>query len=181
VQLVYGLHDLNNGSETMSESKYSVLFICVGNSARSIFAESILRKSAGDRFDAYSAGTRPGSQLHPFAVQVLNDKGHDISTLYSKDISEFMAPSAPKFNFVFTVCDHAEDEYCAAWEGQPITAHWGTKDPVKADGNDAQKALAFQEAYGALKQRIDLFTSLNKATLSQLDIQKSVHEIDKEI
>lgn len=167
------LCDTDNGSEAMSDSKYNVLFICVGNSARSIFAEAILRKSAGDRFNVYSAGTRPGSELNPFAVQVLNDKGHDISTLRSKDISEFMAADAPKFNFVFTVCDHAEDEFCAAWEGQPITAHWGTKDPVKAVGNDAQKALAFQEAYGTLKQRIDLFTSLNLATLSQMDIQKS--------
>ncbi|WP_045391631.1 helix-turn-helix domain-containing protein [Falsirhodobacter sp. alg1] len=163
----------------MPDSKYNVLFICVGNSARSIFAESILRKTAGDRFNAFSAGTRPGSQLDPFAVQVLKDKGHDTSVLRSKDVSEFSGANAPHFDFVFTVCDQAANEECPAWEGQPVTGHWGMPDPVKATGNDAQKALAFQEAYGALKHRIDLFTALNLETLSRIVIQQSVDDIGR--
>jgi arsenate reductase len=163
----------------MSGRKYNVLFICVGNSARSIFAESILRKAADDRFNVYSAGTRPGSQLNPFAVQVLHAKGHDISLLRSKDVSEFSSPDAPHFDFVFTVCDQAANEECPAWEGQPVTGHWGMPDPVKATGNDAQKALAFQEAYGALKHRIDLFTALNLEKLSRIAIQKSVDDIGR--
>jgi arsenate reductase len=169
----------SSGTAPMSDRKYNVLFICVGNSARSIFAESILRKSAGDRFNAYSAGTRPGSQLNPFAVQVLQDKGHDISVLRSKDVSEFSTSEAPHFDFVFTVCDQAANEECPAWEGQPVTGHWGMPDPVKATGNDAQKALAFQEAYGALKHRIDLFTALNLETLSRIAIQQSVDDIGR--
>lgn len=163
----------------MPDRKYNVLFICVGNSARSIFAESILRKAAGDRFNAFSAGTRPGSQLNPFAVQVLQDKGHDISVLRSKDVSEFSGANAPHFDFVFTVCDQAANEECPAWEGQPVTGHWGMPDPVRATGNDAQKALAFQEAYGALKHRIDLFTALNLETLSRIVIQQSVDDIGR--
>lgn len=165
----------------MPDRKYNVLFICVGNSARSIFAESILRKSAGDRFNAYSAGTRPGSQLNPFAVQVLQDKGHDISVLRSKDVSEFSGANAPHFDFVFTVCDQAANEECPAWDGQPVTGHWGMPDPVKATGNDAQQALAFQEAYGALKHRIDLFTALNLETLSRIAIQQSVDDIGRTV
>ncbi|WP_460275852.1 arsenate reductase/protein-tyrosine-phosphatase family protein [Celeribacter sp. ULVN23_4] len=163
----------------MPDRKYNVLFICVGNSARSIFAESILRKAAGDRFNAYSAGTRPGSQLNPFAVQVLQDKGHDISVLRSKDVSEFSGANAPHFDFVFTVCDQAANEECPAWEGQPVTGHWGMPDPVKASGNDAQKALVFQQTYGALKHRIDLFTALHPENLSRGAIQQAVDDIGR--
>jgi arsenate reductase len=161
----------------MTDRKYNVLFICTGNSARSIFAESILRKQAGDRFNAFSAGTRPGSQLNPFAVRVLQDKGHDISVLRSKDVLEFSGPDAPKFDFVFTVCDQAANEECPSWNGQPVTGHWGTPDPVKAEGNDAHKALAFQEAYGTLKHRIDLFTALNLDSLNRLALQSRIDDI----
>ncbi len=164
-------------SHLMPDRRYNVLFICTGNSARSIFAESILRKTAGDRFDAYSAGTRPGPALNPFAVQVLRDKGHDISTLRSKDVSEFFGPDAPHFDFVFTVCNQAANEDCPAWEGQPVTGHWGIPDPVKVEGNDAQKALAFQHAFGALKKRIDLFTALNVDSLSRLALQARIDDI----
>lgn len=169
----------NTETHPMTDRKYNVLFICTGNSARSIFAESILRKQAGDRFNAFSAGTRPGSQLNPFAVQVLKDKGHDISVLRSKDISEVSGEDAPHFDFVFTVCNQAANEECPAWEGQPMTGHWGLPDPVKADGNDAQKALAFQEAYGALKHRIDLFTALNLESLSRLALQSKIDDIGR--
>lgn len=167
------------GSHARPDHKFNVLFICTGNSARSIFAESILRKTAGDRFNAYSAGTRPGSKLNPFAVQVLRDEGHDISALRSKDISEFSGPDAPHFHFVFTVCNQAANEECPAWEGQPVTGHWGMPDPVKAEGNDARKAHAFQEAYGALKQRIELFTALNIESLSPLALQASIDDIGR--
>jgi arsenate reductase len=167
------------GVQPMPGRKYNVLFICTGNSARSIFAESILRKTAGDRFNAFSAGTRPGSELNPFAVQVLRDKGHDISVLRAKDVSEFIGPDAPRLDFVFTVCNQAANEDCPAWEGQPVTGHWGMPDPVKVEGNDARKALAFQEAYGALNNRIDLFTALNVATLSRLALQTRIDDIGR--
>ena len=163
----------------MTDRKYNVLFICVGNSARSIFAESILRKSAGDRFNAFSAGTRPGTQLNPFAVRVLKDKGHDISVLRSKDVTVFSGPNAPHFDFVFTVCDQAANEECPAWDGQPVTGHLGMPDPVKAEGTDAAKALAFQQAYGALKHRIDLFTALNVESLGRIAIQQAVDDIGR--
>ncbi len=168
------------GTPAMTDRKYNVLFICSGNSARSIFAESLLRKQAGDRFNAFSAGTRPGSLLNPFAVAVLREKGHDISALRAKDISEFSGPNAPKFDFVFTVCNQAANEECPAWEGQPVTGHWGLADPVKVDGNDALKALAFQEAYGALKHRIDLFTALNLDSLSRLALQSKIDDIGQQ-
>ena len=115
----------------MSDRKFNALFICTGNSARSIFAESILRDMAGDRFVAYSAGTKPRSELNPFAVEVLEQKGHDVSVLRSKNISEFQTPDAPKFDFIFTVCNGAANEECPSWQGQPVTAHWGFPDPVK--------------------------------------------------
>ncbi|OWJ77311.1 helix-turn-helix domain-containing protein [Haematobacter missouriensis] len=169
----------NTGTTPMSGRKYNVLFICVGNSARSIFAESLLRSAAGDRFIAYSAGTRPGTQLNPFAVQVLQDKGHDVSVLRSKDVSEFARPDAPQFDFVFTVCDQAANEECPAWEGQPVSGHWGMPDPVKVEGTNAEKALAFQQAYGALKHRIEAFVALPIETLDRIALQKAVDDIGR--
>lgn len=170
---------LSTGTPAMTDRKHNALFICVGNSARSIFAESILRKSAGDRFNAFSAGTRPGTRLNPFAVRVLKDKGHDISMLRSKDVTEFSGSNAPHFDFVFTVCDQAANEECPAWDGQPVTGHWGMPDPVKAEGTDAEKALAFQQAYGALKHRIDLFTALTVESLSRVALQHAVDDIGR--
>ena len=169
----------STGTTPMSGRKYNVLFICVGNSARSIFAESLLRSAAGDRFIAYSAGTRPGTQLNPFAVQVLQDKGHDVSVLRSKDVSEFARPDAPQFDFVFTVCDQAANEECPAWEGQPVSGHWGMPAPVKVEGPNAEKALAFQQAYGALKHRIEAFVALPIETLDRIALQKAVDDIGR--
>lgn len=169
----------STGTTPMSGRKYNVLFICVGNSARSIFAELLLRSAAGDRFIAYSAGTRPGTQLNPFAVQVLQDKGHDVSVLRSKDVSEFARPDAPQFDFVFTVCDQAANEECPAWEGQPVSGHWGMPDPVKVEGTNAEKALAFQQAYGALKHRIEAFVALPIETLDRIALQKAVDDIGR--
>ena len=161
----------------MPDPKYKVLFICTGNSARSIFAESILRKEAGDRFEVYSAGTKPYSELNPFALEVLEQKGHDVSVLRAKNVSELMGEDAPKFDFVFTVCNQAANEECPAWEGQPVSAHWGMPDPVAAEGTDAQKNLAFQQAYGALNNRIKAFTALPFASLDRISLQKAVDDI----
>ena len=165
------------GPETMTDRKYNVLFICTGNSARSIFAEAILRKEAGDRFNVYSAGTRPQSSLNPFALDVLRQKGHDIAVLRAKNVAEFQGPDAPGFDFVFTVCNQAANEDCPAWTGQPVSAHWGMPDPVKAEGTEAQKSLAFQQAYGALQNRIRAFAALPIASLDRISLQKAVDAI----
>ena len=165
------------GAPTMTDRKYNVLFICTGNSARSIFAEAILRKEAGDRFNVYSAGTRPQSSLNPFALDVLRQKGHDIAVLRAKNVAEFQGPDAPGFDFVFTVCNQAANEDCPAWTGQPVSAHWGMPDPVKAEGTEAQKSLAFQQAYGALQNRIRAFAALPIASLDRISLQKAVDAI----
>ena len=163
----------------MTDRKYNVLFICTGNSARSIFAECLMRSAAGDRFNVYSAGTQPYSELNPIALKVLQDKGHDTSALRSKNVSEFSGPGAPDLDFVFTVCNQAANEECPSWEGQPISGHWGMEDPVKATGTDAQKSLAFQHAYGALKHRIEAFTSLPVESLDRIALQTAIDEIGR--
>jgi len=165
------------GNQPMSDRKYKVLFICTGNSARSIFAESILRREAGDRFEVHSAGTKPYSELNPFALEVLEQKGHDISVLRAKNVSEFQGDDAPTFDFVFTVCNKAANEECPPWPGQPVSAHWGMPDPVKAEGTDAEKSLAFHQAYGALYNRIRAFTALPIAALDRISLQQAVDDI----
>ena len=167
------------GDSPMSDRQYNVLFICTGNSARSILAESLLRELAGDRFVAYSAGTQPRSKLNPFALEVLEKKGHDVSVLRAKNISEFQGPDAPVFDFVFTVCNQAANEECPSWHGQPISAHWGLPDPVKVEGTDAQKALAFQQTYGALRNRLTSFTALPIASLDRISLQNAVDDIGR--
>ncbi|MEO1285271.1 MAG: helix-turn-helix domain-containing protein [Pseudomonadota bacterium] len=166
-----------DGDRPMTDHKYNVLFICTGNSARSIFAESILRDMAGDRFNAYSAGTTPRSELNPFALDVLEQKGHDISVLTSKNISVFQTDDAPQFDFVFTVCNQAANEDCPAWTGQPVSAHWGMPDPVKAEGSNAEKSLAFHQAYGALSNRIKAFSALPISSLDRIGLQKAIDDI----
>lgn len=166
-----------NGDIPMADRKYNILFICTGNSARSIFAECILRDLAGDRFVAHSAGTRPRSELNPFALEVLEQKGHDVSVLRAKNVTEFQGPGAPEFDFVFTVCDRAANEDCPAWPGQPVSAHWGLPDPVKVEGSDAEKSLAFHQTYGALRNRMIAFTALPLASFDRLSLQKAVEEI----
>jgi len=166
-----------NGGDPMADRKYTVLFICTGNSARSIFAETILRELAGDRFEAYSAGTRPYSELHPTAIEMLRQKGHDVSGLRAKNVSEFQRPDAPRLDFVFTVCNRAANEDCPVWEGQPMTAHWGMPGPVKAEGTEAEKVLAFQRAYGALRNRIIAFNALPLETIGRMSLQNAVDDI----
>ncbi|MDW3225392.1 MAG: helix-turn-helix domain-containing protein [Paracoccaceae bacterium] len=155
----------------------NVLFICTGNSARSIFAETILRDLEGSQFTVYSAGTTPGSELNPLAVEMLQSKGHEISTLRSKHISEFQSSNAPKMDFVFTVCNRAANEECPAWEGQPISGHWGLPDPVQATGTLAERRLAFQLTYGALSNRIKAFAALPFDTHSRTSLQAAVDDI----
>ncbi len=156
---------------------YKVLFICTGNSARSIFAESILRAEAGTRFDAYSAGTAPRSDLNPFAVQLLQQNGHDTSPLRAKTIAEFKTEDAPAFDFVFTVCDQAANEDCPAWSSQPISTHWGVPDPVAANGTEAQISLAFRQAYTVLQDRIKAFAALPIEALDPISLQQAVDQI----
>ena len=128
-------------------------------------------------FEVYSAGTRPSSTLNPFALEVLEQKGHDVTVLRAKDISEFQTPDAPKFDFVFTVCNRAANEDCPAWAGQPVSAHWGMPDPVLTDGTRAQKSLAFQQAYGALRNRITSFAALPIESLDRISLQRALDHI----
>ena len=176
-----GRPDLCLAPQSKPQSRpYNVLFICTGNSARSIFAETILRDLGGDRFNVYSAGTKPYSELNPFALEVLGTKGHDTTQLRAKNVSEFTGPDAPDLDFVFTVCNQAANEECPAWDGQPISGHWGMPDPVKATGTDAEKSLAFQQAYGALRNRIEQFIALPITTLDRIALQKAVDTIGRQ-
>lgn len=161
----------------MRDTDFDVLFICSGNSARSIFAEALLRDLGQGRFQAFSAGTRPGTELNPFALEVLKRNGHDVSTLRSKHISEFQQPGSIVMDFVFTVCDTAAAEECPPWPGQPITGHWGLPDPVRATGSDAEKALVFAQTYAALRRRIAAFVELPFESLSRLSLQSRVDAI----
>ena len=159
------------------DTDFDVLFICSGNSARSIFAEALLRDIGKGKFQAFSAGTRPGTQLNSFALEVLKRNGHDVSGMRSKHISEFEGPGMPKMDFVFTVCDTAANEECPPWPGQPITGHWGLPDPVKAEGTDAEKGLAFAQAYADLRRRITAFAALPFETLSRVALQAQVDRL----
>ncbi|MDO9640362.1 MAG: helix-turn-helix domain-containing protein [Pseudotabrizicola sp.] len=176
--LLASLHPAHEDIMTPQNSDFNVLFICSGNSARSIFAEAILRDLGRGKFQAFSAGTRPNTELNPYALDVLQRNGHDISALRSKHISEFQQPGAVEMNFVFTVCDTAAAEECPPWPGQPITGHWGLPDPVKATGTEAEKALVFAQTYGALRRRIATFVELPFDQLSRLALQSSVDAID---
>ena len=174
------ISDLFRSAAPMTNKKFNVLFVCTGNSARSIFAETILRDMAGERFIAYSAGTAHRSDLNPFAVDMLKSKGHGVSPLRSKNVAEFQGADAPKMDFVFTVCDRAANEEGPTWPGQPVSGHWGMPDPVKAEGTNAEKHLAFHQAYGVLHNRINAFTSLHLDLLDRGSLQKRVDEIGKE-
>ena len=161
----------------MQDTGFNVLFICSGNSARSIFAEVLLRDLGHGKFQAFSAGTRPNTELNPYALEVLRRNGHDVSGLRSKHISEYQQPGAAAMDFVFTVCDTAAAEECPPWPGQPITGHWGLPDPVKAEGTDAEKALVFAQTYGALRRRIAAFVELPFESLSRIALQAQVDHI----
>lgn len=161
-------------AQVAAKPSFNVLFICSGNSARSLVAEALLRDLGRDRFNAFSAGTRPGSNPNPRALEVLKQAGHDTSALRSKHVSEFQLPAAPKMDFVFTVCDTAAAEECPPWPDQPITGHWGMPDPVRASGSDAEKALVFAQTYTALQRRISAFVELPFSSLDRLALQTRV-------
>ncbi len=155
----------------------NVLFLCTGNSARSIMAEAILNRLGLGRFKAYSAGSFPRGEVNPHAIAILKKSNYDVSHLRSKSWDEFAGPEAPKLDFVFTVCDDAAKEVCPIWPGQPMTAHWGLPDPAKADGSEVDQALAFADCFRMLYQRISIFVSLPLDSLSKLSLQKHLDEI----
>jgi protein-tyrosine-phosphatase/DNA-binding transcriptional ArsR family regulator len=175
--LLFAHKDTAKMTSPVRDTDFDVLFICSGNSARSIFAEALLRDLGKGKFQAFSAGTRPNTELNPFALEVLERNGHDTSGLRSKHISEFQKPGAIVMDFVFTVCDTAAAEECPPWPGQPITGHWGMPDPVKASGTDAEKALVFAQTYAALRRRIMAFVELPFDSLSRLSLQSRVDAI----
>jgi arsenate reductase len=158
---------------------YSVLFICTGNSARSIFAEALLNDAGKGRFRAWSAGSHPTGIVNPVALATLREMKVSAHGLRSKNWDEFAAPGAPQMDFVFTVCDHAAGEVCPHWPGQPMTAHWGLPDPAAVKGSQAQARAAFRDAAFTLKRRIELMLSLPLATLDTMAIQREVRGIGK--
>lgn len=156
---------------------YNVLFLCTGNSARSILAESILTQEGKGRFSAFSAGSQPKGEVHPMSLQLLQKLGHDTAFARSKSWDEFAVPGAPKMDFVFTVCDSAAAEACPVWPGQPMTAHWGVADPAAATGSEADRMLAFAEAFRMLRNRISIFANLPLDTLDQMSLQQKLKDI----
>ncbi|MBU1223546.1 MAG: arsenate reductase ArsC [Gammaproteobacteria bacterium] len=163
----------------MAEPVFNVLFLCTGNSARSILAESLLNNLGRGRFCAFSAGSHPGGQVNPFALALLEKNRFPTGELRSKSWDEFAQPDAPQLDFVVTVCDNAAGEICPVWPGQPITAHWGIPDPAAAAGSDEQKRHAFVDAMNQLQRRISMFVSLPFATLDGMKLQHAVREIGK--
>lgn len=164
----------------MSDDKmFNVLFLCTGNSARSILAEAILKREGLGRFRSFSAGSHPKGAVHPFAIDLLKRQNHPVSDLRSKSWEEFAAPGAPEMNFVFTVCDDAASEVCPVWPGQPMSAHWGIPDPAAATGSEAERRLAFSEAYRMMSNRISIFVNLPLSSLDKLSLQERLQAIGK--
>jgi protein-tyrosine-phosphatase len=165
----------------MDGQVFNVLFLCTGNSARSIIAEAILNRLGAGRFRAFSAGSHPKGEVHPLALRLLNNVNHDTSSARSKSWEEFATPDAPRMDFVFTVCDSAAEEACPIWPGQPMTARWGVPDPAAVGGTDAEKHFAFADTYRMLTNRISIFTSLPLASLDRLALKKRLDEIGREL
>lgn len=162
----------------MSEHRaYNVLFLCTGNSARSVLAEAILNRFGAGKFKAYSAGSMPKGEVHPETLALLKRLNYDTSDFRSKSWAVFAAPDAPKLDFVFTVCDNAANEVCPVWPGQPMTAHWGVPDPAAATGSAVEVARAFANAYGALQNRIAIFVNLPFEGLDRLSLQTRLDAI----
>jgi arsenate reductase (thioredoxin) len=157
----------------------NVLFLCTGNSARSILAESILNAVDPARFRAHSAGSHPAGRVNPFALDLLAKNGYPTDGLRSKNWEEFAAPEAPALDFIVTVCDNAAGEACPVWPGRPVSAHWGVADPAAVEGSDEEKRRAFLEAFAILRRRIELFASLPLARLDKLSLQARMREIGK--
>jgi arsenate reductase len=163
----------------MADRLYNVLFLCTGNTARSILAEGILRQDGAGRFNAYSAGSQPKGTVNLFALTVLRELGYPADGFRSKSWSEFAEPGAPVMDFVFTVCDSAAGESCPVWPGQPMTAHWGIDDPAAVEGPDIEKEKAFVQAAKYLKNRISVFLNLPLASIDELSLQNRLREIGR--
>jgi arsenate reductase len=163
----------------MTDRIFNVLFLCTGNSARSVLAEAILNKTGQGRFRAHSAGSQPRGDVHPQTLALLRDKGHDVSGLRSKSWSEFAAPGAPPLDFIFTVCDSAAGESCPVWPGKPATAHWGIPDPAAVTGSDAAVRFAFEDAYRMLALRIGVFTALPMQSLDAESMKARLRDIGR--
>jgi arsenate reductase (thioredoxin) len=166
-----------NTREDQTQEPFNVLFLCTGNSARSIMAEAILNRAGQGKFRAFSAGSQPKGQVHPYTLDLLKKLNYDVTRLRSKNWKEFSGPDAPKLDFVFTVCDNAAQETCPIWPGQPMTAHWGVPDPAVATGNEAEVRLAFADALRMLTNRINIFVSLPLRSLDQLSLQHQLNSI----
>lgn len=155
----------------------NVLFLCTGNSARSLIAEAILNREGARKFRAFSAGSHPAAEPHPYTLDLLSRLNHDLAGVRSKSWDEFASPEVPQMDFVFTVCDNAANETCPIWPGQPMTAHWGVPDPVKAEGNEAEKRAAFNEVYRMLNTRISIFVNLPLGQLDRMSLKTKLDEI----
>ncbi|WP_193173956.1 arsenate reductase ArsC [Nisaea nitritireducens] len=156
---------------------FNVLFLCTGNSARSIMAEAILNRAGAGRFQAYSAGSTPRGEIHSYAADFLRNQNYALDSLRSKSWEEFSAPGAPAMDFVFTVCDDAAKETCPVWPGQPMTAHWGVPDPAAVEGSEAEKRFAFADTFRMLNTRIEIFVNLPLQRLDKLALQKRLDDI----
>jgi arsenate reductase len=165
--------------EMTSQQAYNVLFLCTGNSARSIIAEAVINQWGRGKFRGLSAGSHPKGTVHPIALQLLQRLNFPTEGLRSKNWDEFAAPGAAPLDFVFTVCDNAAGEVCPYWPGQPMTAHWGVPDPAAVEGSDAEKWLAFRSTFHALDNRIKIFTSLPLASLDRIKLQERLDAIGK--
>ena len=160
---------------------FNVLFLCTGNSARSILAEAILNREGRGKFIGYSAGSQPKGAVHPFAIDLLKKLNHPTEGLRSKSWDEFAAAGAPQMDFVFTVCDNAASEVCPVWPGQPMTAHWGIPDPAAVEGPETIRRLAFADSYRMLSNRIGIFVNLPMASLDRLSLQRRLDEIGRSL
>lgn len=163
----------------MAEAAFNVLFLCTGNSARSILAESLLNDMGKGRFRAFSAGSHPAGQVNPFALELLRKNQYPTSDLRSKPWDEFAQPGSPSLDFVITVCDKAAGEVCPVWPGQPMTAHWGIPDPAAVEGSDDAKRRAFLDAMNQMQRRISMFVNLPFASLDSMKLQQAVRDIGK--
>lgn len=163
----------------MPENVYNVLFLCTGNSARSILAEAILNREGQGKFKAFSAGSKPAGVVRPETLVLLKKLNFKTDGLRSKDWSEFAVQGAPVLDFVFTVCDNAAKETCPVWPGQPMSAHWGVPDPAAVDGSESERGLAFSDAFRMLNNRISIFLNLPMASLDRLSLQERLDEIGR--
>lgn len=163
----------------MSERTYNVLFLCTGNSARSIMAEALLNHLGRGHFQAYSAGSRPAGRVNPLALERLEKEGVPADGARSKSWDEFASPGAPPLDFVITVCDNAAGEVCPVWPGQPVTAHWGLPDPAAVEGSEGERRLAFAQAFALLERRITLFTALSPHSLERLALERKLRDIGR--